>query len=80
MKTKRARRPFNKVRLKNQILNIVTNPFNMIVFITLIILFCLIVIPLLQMLASPLPWVPVPRRERPEQPWVSLPCTTGNTF
>ena len=52
MKTKRARRPFNKVRLKNQILNVVTNPFNMIVFITLIILFCLIAIPLLQMLAS----------------------------
>ena len=52
MKTKRARRPFNKVRLKNQILNVVTNPFNMIVFITLIILFCLIVIPLLQMMAS----------------------------
>ena len=52
MKTKRARRPFNKLRLKNQILNVVTNPFNMIVFITLIILFCLIVIPLLQMMAS----------------------------
>ena len=52
MKTKHARRPFNKVRLKNQILNVVTNPFNMIVFITLIILFCLIVIPLLQMMAS----------------------------
>ena len=52
MKTKRVHRPFNKVRLKNQILNIVTNPFNMIVFVTLIMLFCLIVIPLLQMLAS----------------------------
>lgn len=52
MKRKRQRRPFNKTRLKNQFLNVVTNPFNMIVAITLIILFCLIVIPLLQMIAS----------------------------
>ena len=52
MKRKKERRPFNKTRLKNQFLNVVTNPFNMIVAITLIILFCLIVIPLLQMIAS----------------------------
>ncbi len=50
-KTKQ-RRPFNKTRLKNQILNVVKNPFNMIVAISLIILFCLIVIPLLQMVVS----------------------------
>ena len=48
----KVRKPFNKVRLKNQFLNLVTNPFNMIVFITLIVLFCLIVIPLFQMIAS----------------------------
>ncbi len=52
MKSKRERRPFNKTRLKNQILNVVKNPFNMIVAISLVILFCLIVIPLLQMIAS----------------------------
>ena len=52
MKRKRERRPFNKVRLKNQILNVVKNPFNMIVAISLVILFCLIVIPLLQMIAT----------------------------
>ncbi len=52
MKAKRARRPFNKVRLKNQILNVIKNPFNIVVAITLVILFCLIVIPLLQMIAS----------------------------
>lgn len=52
MKRKRERRPFNKTRLKNQILNVVKNPFNMIVAISLVILFCLIVIPLLQMIAS----------------------------
>lgn len=52
MKSKRERRPFNKTRLKNQILNVVKNPFNMIVGISLVILFCLIVIPLLQMIAS----------------------------
>ena len=49
MKNKRA---FNKTRLKNQILNVIKNPFNMIVAISLVILFCLIVIPLLQMIAS----------------------------
>ena len=52
VKKKRAHRPFNKTRLKNQILNVVKNPFNMIVAISLIILFCLIVIPLLQMVAT----------------------------
>ena len=52
MKRKKERRPFNKTRLKNQILNVVKNPFNMIVAISLVILFCLIVIPLLQMIAS----------------------------
>ena len=46
------KRSFNKTRLKNQFLNIVKNPFNMIVAISLVILFCLIVIPLLQMVAS----------------------------
>ncbi len=39
-------------RFKNQFLNVVKNPFNMIVFVSLIVLFCLIVIPLLQMIAS----------------------------
>lgn len=50
--TKKQRRPFNKTRLKNQILNVVKNPFNLVVAISLVILFCLIVIPLLQMIAS----------------------------
>ena len=52
MSTKKQRRPFNKTRLKNQILNVVKNPFNLVVAISLVILFCLIVIPLLQMIAS----------------------------
>ena len=38
-----------KTRLKNLILNVVKNPFNMIVLVSLIVLFCLIVIPLLTM-------------------------------
>ena len=46
------RQSFNKTRLKNKFLNVVKNPFNMIVLISLVILFCLIVIPLLQMVAS----------------------------
>ncbi|MGN0801110.1 MAG: ABC transporter permease [Candidatus Faecivicinus sp.] len=52
MKRQGVHRPFNKTRLKNQFLNLVKNPFNMIVAISLIILFCLIVIPLLQMVAE----------------------------
>ena len=52
VKTKRARRPFNPIRLKNQILNVIKNPFNLVVMISLVILFCLIVIPLLQMIAT----------------------------
>ena len=39
-------------RLKNQFLGVVKNPFNLVVMISLIVLFCLIVIPLLQMIAS----------------------------
>ena len=52
MKRKKIQRPFSWTRLKNQILNVVKNPFNMIVAISLVILFCLIVIPLLQMIAT----------------------------
>ena len=39
-----------KTRLKNLILNVVKNPFNMIVLVSLVVLFCLIVIPLLTMI------------------------------
>ena len=52
MKRKKVKRPFNKTRFKNQILNVVKNPFNMIVAVSMVVLFCLIVIPLLQMIAS----------------------------
>ena len=52
MKANKIHRPFSSKRLKNQILNVVKNPFNIIVAISLVILFCLIVIPLLQMVAS----------------------------
>ena len=76
MKRKRERRPFNKTRLKNQILNVVKNPFNMIVAISLVILFCLIVIPLLQMIASTFTLA----RARPSATaarWATSPSTTG---
>ena len=52
MSKQQIKHPFTKKRLKNQILNVLTNPFNIIVFITLIILFCLIIIPLLQMVST----------------------------
>lgn len=52
MKRQSIRHPITGKRLKNQFLNVVTNPFNVIVLITLMILFCLIVIPLLQMIAT----------------------------
>ena len=39
------KKPLTKKRLKNLILNVVKNPFNMIVLVSLIVLFCLMVIP-----------------------------------
>ena len=48
----RIKHKFSWERLKNQILNVIGNPFNMIVFFTLIILFCLIIIPLLTMIVN----------------------------
>lgn len=51
-KKARVKHPFSWTRLKNQFLNVVTNPFNVIVFFTLIILFALIVIPLLSMVQN----------------------------
>lgn len=54
--SKRIRPPARKSqrwkRLKNQFLNVVGNPFNMVVFFSLLILFCLIIIPLLTMLTN----------------------------
>lgn len=52
MKKRKVQHPLTKTRLKNEILNVIRNPFNMIVAVTLVILFCLIMIPLLQMVAS----------------------------
>ena len=46
------RKPLTKPRLKNLILNVLKNPFNMVVLVSLIILFCLIIIPLLTMISS----------------------------
>lgn len=52
MNRQSIRHPITGKRLKNQFLSVITNPFNVIVLITLVILFCLIVIPLLQMIAT----------------------------
>ena len=46
------RKALTKRRLKNLILNVLKNPFNMVVLVSLIILFCLIIIPLLTMISS----------------------------
>ena len=46
------RPPMTKKRFKNQVLNVIGNPFNMIVFFTLILLFITIVIPLLSMVQN----------------------------
>ena len=46
------RKPLTKRRLKNLILNVLKNPFNMVVLVSLVILFCLIIIPLLTMVKS----------------------------
>jgi iron(III) transport system permease protein len=52
MNKEKGRQGFNRTRLKNQLIDLFTNPFNVIVIITLIILFCLVIIPLLQMISS----------------------------
>ena len=46
------RPPMTKKRFKNQFLSVIGNPFNMIVFFTLILLFITIVIPLLSMVQN----------------------------
>ena len=46
------KKPLTPKRLKNLILNVVKNPFNMIVLVSLMGLFCLIVMPLLTMIKS----------------------------
>ena len=51
-KSSKIKHPMTKTRLKNQFLDLVGNPFNIIVLITLIILFCFIVIPLLTMIQN----------------------------
>ncbi len=52
MKKGDFRKPFSWKRLKNQIWSVLSNPFNMIVFISLVLLIVLIVIPLLEMLKT----------------------------
>ena len=48
------KKPFSWTRLKNQFLNLVGNPFNMVVFFSLVILIALIVVPLLTMVSNTL--------------------------
>ncbi len=46
------KKPMTKRRLKNLILNVLKNPFNMVVLVSLVVLFCLIIIPLLTMVKT----------------------------
>ena len=52
MKKSPKRKPFSREKLKNQVIGVLSNPFNVIVFLCLIMLFCLIVIPLLTMVSN----------------------------
>ncbi len=52
MKKGDFRKPFTWKRLKNQVFGVLGNPFNMIVFISLVVLIVLIIVPLLQMLRT----------------------------
>ena len=47
-----SRPPMTRERLRNQFRSLIGNPFNVIVFITLILLFTLIIIPLLAMVQN----------------------------
>ena len=51
-KERPPRKKLTPRRLKNLILNVLKNPFNMVVLVSLVVLFCLIVIPLLTMIKS----------------------------
>ena len=51
-KPKRVHHALTGVRLKNQLFSLFGNPFNIVVFIALVLLFCLIVIPLLTMIGN----------------------------
>ena len=51
-KPERRKKAFSWTRLKNQFFALIGNPFNVIVFFSLIMLFCLIVIPLLTMIGN----------------------------
>ena len=46
------KKPFSRKRIKNQIWNVLGNPYNMIVFISLVLLIFLIVVPLISMIQS----------------------------
>ncbi len=52
MKRQEFHKPLTQKKLKNQIMNVVGNPYNMVVLCTLIILVVLIVIPLMQMVKT----------------------------
>ncbi len=52
MDEKQKHPPFSGTRLKNRFISVVSNPFNVVVLVSLILLFCLIVIPLLQMISA----------------------------
>ena len=47
-----SRKPMTFRRVKNQILNVVLNPFNMIVLASLVVLICLVAVPLADVLKT----------------------------
>lgn len=52
MKQKKMKKPFTWKRLENQLRSLIGNPFNVVVFLTLCILFVTIIIPLLIMIQT----------------------------
>ena len=61
-------------RLKNQIKAVVTNPYNVIVLIAIVLLTYLIVLPLLDMISTSLRRMPASQAA----PLATLHCTTGS--
>ena len=52
MARKNFKRPFSWTRLKNQFISLVGNPFNIMVFVALVVLVVTVVIPLIMLIAS----------------------------
>ena len=68
MAKNKSRRPFSFTRLKNQVLSLIGNPFNIMVLIALIVLFITVIIPVLMLITSTFTLAPPEARRLKTEP------------